>query len=104
MVESSTGVVVKIDGSYHLKGEDLGYSIEFETEKEALAEKDKLLTLIPWQTCQVCEGRSENVKTYSNEVVVSEYLLELDAWRTYLSLPWFKRLFKDKPVLKYVKP
>ncbi len=102
-VDPSTGVILKSDGTICLKGEELDYEIEFENKEDALAEKDRLLALTPWRVCELKEVETGELVQYFNESVLNEYNRESEEYTKYLLLPWYKKLFANKPEFKYVK-
>jgi hypothetical protein len=103
LVKPTTGLILRSNGEMFRKGEELDYRDTFESLDEALKQKDKLLCIVEWGVVVIYDETNEEEKFFSNEEIVDNYVAEADKLNCYLALPWYKKLFVTKPVLKYVK-
>ena len=103
LVKPTTGQVLKSNGELRLTGEEFSYETSFESLEEALLAKDNLLREVVWGVVSILDEDTKQETLYSNKEIERQYIAETEQWSTYLSLPWYKKMFVGKPELKYVK-
>ena len=103
LIDPATGKILSSNGVLCCNDQELGYRCSFEFQDDALKEKDDLLNKVVWGIVQIYDEAIKNEMFYSNKNTEHQYLLEVAQRNHYLALPWYKRLFVSKPVLKYAK-
>ena len=75
----------------------------FETLAEAEAEKDRLLSKLPYVEVLMTNLENKEIKNFYNEEIQALYLQERQVYLTWLALPFYKKLFRKKPEAIYFK-
>lgn len=97
------GKILDSEGELWRQDVEIGYAQNFETLDAALKEKDRLLSKVSWGQVQIFDVTAEEKSIYVNKNVSEKYLAEQLLLNRYLALPWYRKIFTAKPVLKYLK-
>jgi hypothetical protein len=103
LVEPTTGKVLNSNGEYFDSRQVLDYTNTYKNLEEAIISKDELLRKVVWACVQIYDESTGEEKFYSNKEIEQQYIKEKQVLNEYLVLPWYKKLFVKKPLLKYVK-
>jgi len=103
LTKPESGVILNGNGHLHVRGEQLSYQTNFADIESAVAVKDTLLRDVIWGVVTIYDEEFSEETAYYDENIQSHYFAELETRNNYLALPWYKKIFSDKPILKYVR-
>ncbi len=103
LLDPITGITINAEGEFWQNGQEKGYISEIDSEQEAKVVICMLLEAVPWASAELYCDKTSKSKSFSNEKAQLQYIQEKELWGKYNALPWYKKLFSTKPVLKYVK-
>ena len=103
LLKPNTGQVLNSDGEPYQRGQELHYKTTFSNLDDALKEKNSLLVTVEWGLVQIYDPNTQKNEFYSNEELSNQYISEVTKLGLYRALPWYKKVFVNKPELKYVK-
>jgi len=101
LINAEFGQTLNANGDLHQKGSE-DFSPQFDTIEEAIFEKDRLLHKYIYAGVIVTDMGSGSVfREFYNEALGRKFIDEKHKYYEWLHLPFYKRIFRRKPVFEY---
>ena len=101
LINSEFGQILNEEGDLYIQGTKEFFPV-FESMDEVLLEKDRLLDKFIYASVSIKNlDTGEVLKDFYNETLGPKFSQEKKEYYTWAHLPFYKRLFKKRPVFKY---